>query len=245
VDASSACPPTVRVDGPFFDRSDAPLGLRRMWESEDSMATASLAPGDTSMVESSLGSNSSRRVTGLGPWMIVQPEAFEPTSGSPGLSPTDPALASVHPQESASIALTLRRAGATIIQWSAPIAVGQTSAISLGGEKLSIVDADVEVAQFAAAIDPIVAPTVDGLVASLHASHAQDGSWVVELSARVRVLAKPPAMLDAGASLQLPVQHAEHDELVANDRVILGSGPGARRAVLGMSGGLQLEIELR
>lgn len=227
----------------------SPRSLRDLFNDGHSQSVE-LSSGDTSLFESSFEAfanrlnkeGNQRNLRSIGPWALVRDVG---ESLSEPLSMSFPSLAAVETPSSAGLSLTLRRGPRALAVWSTPIVAGGSAVFSIGGEQFAVRDADVEVAQMAATMDPYVGSRIDGILGDLHCSRAQDGSWSIAIRTRAHVLTGAAQSIDAGSVAKIPVELATAEELTLSERVVLGAPGGARKIVLGSGGELQLELELR
>jgi hypothetical protein len=205
------------------------------------------ASGATGWLEEQAASSGTYQAVSIAPWVIVYTQRQGDQLAPPLYAPDGSALAQARARENATLGLTLRRAGASgavLAQTQLTLSFGERSAAVLGGETLSIADADVEVANGAATIDPIMSDAFDGLIVSALPVRASDGATVVELRARAHVLAREPQVVAIGAPLSIQGERREYDDLIADERLVFAAQGGARRVTLG-GGALVLEVELR
>jgi hypothetical protein len=259
-DASFVCPPRVDVDGRAFDQGVFPRSLDGLFDCgsnnyEGNPAVQGvLRMGDQGWIENVLGGDGEHQVQGLSSWLLIHPSRqSEPgKSAKSALGADSPVLAQARTGDVANVSLTLRRAdknGAVLAALTWPIVYGEASAAVIGGETQYIGGANVEVAQSAATIDPVVHTAFDGLVVRVRPTRATDGTATVELSARGHVLGGPMQDLEAGAPMSLPIKRCEFDNLSVDERLSFGAPaggqPGPRRISLGGGTGLVLDFELR
>jgi len=236
VDASWFVRPILNYEGSL---SDLPSlhGVREWWaEYEDRVH---LESGDAYEFVQAI-EDGMRVVQLVGPWVLataIESDA-KPLAGSAAL--TNPP-----PPECAGVWFRLRRGQDTLAAWGLPVAAGSEQRFALGGETWSPMEADVEVAQSSATIDPVVGSRLDGVLGSLRASRAQDGAWSLDLRILAHVLAAQPTVFSSGSLLQIDIERNEFDDLQFDDRITLGGANGPRSRTIGMSGALELDVDLR
>lgn len=252
VDVSYVCPPFAQVQGGLFERDRFPHDIQRFFalggEFDEQPVQANTSAGSTSWIEESIASELHEQMS-LSPWLIAFARKPDPASKLPPslFGPDSGVFEQAAPSVSVVIGLTLRRpgaGGAVLMRASLPTVIGEQTAAILGGETLYIGDADVEVAQGASTIDPIVLVAFDGLALTLTPQRTNDGATVLDLCARANVLAGPLTPITVGAPLTLECERAESDDLLLDERLVFAATGGARRVTLA-GGKLVLDIELR
>ena len=253
-DASYVCPPRVDVEGSGLD-GVLPRSLDALFDAGapnfgGTVLQGVLRMGDQASVEDALGDNGLHEVQGLSTWLLVHPaQPGEPGKSAKGvLGPDSAVLAQARATETANIALTLRRGeknGATLAALTMPVVYGEASAAVIAAESEFVGAADVEVAQGAATVDPVIHDAFDGLVVRIRPTRATDGATIIVLTARGHVLSGPMQDIEVGAPLSLPAKRCEFDNLMVDERLSFTAKSGVQRISLGGTGGLVLDFELR
>jgi hypothetical protein len=255
-DGSFVAPPRVDVQGGSFDEGIFPRELETFFDSAAPYAQgqpilqAILRTGEQSWIENALAQDETHQWRSLATWYFVHPtQSNEPGKATKSvLAPDGAVLAQARASEVANVAVTLRRSdktSATLATAAMPICYGESSGCVLAAETQYLGSVDVEVAQGAATADPVIHDAFDGIVLRVRPTRAVDGSTMLEISARARVLSGPLQEVDLGAPLSLPGKRGEFDSLIADERLTFAAQGGTRRVSLGGSGGLVLDVELR
>ena len=251
VDLSYVCPPIAHSFGGLLERDRFPHDFDRFLaidESDEEPVYANTVAGSTSWIEEHIASDLHEQMS-LSPWLIAFARKPDPASKLPPslFGPDSGVFEQAAPSQGVVVGLTLRRTGAggtVLARASLPAVVGEQTTAILGGETLYIGDADVEVAQGASTIDPILSVAFDGLAVALTPQRTNDGATVLDLCARANVLAGPLVPITVGAPLTLECERAESDDLWLDERLEFAAQGGARRVTFA-GGKLALEIELR
>lgn len=185
----------------------------------------------------------------VGPWVLLRVDPAQSPSADDPTEDVATILARAAPSTRLlQLRLTLERKGSPpIARASVPLRTGEASTLVLGAEATYVADYDVEVAQSAAILDPIVAIAFEGFVVRALPRSGVDGSPSLDLSVLASARREParefePRPVSAGS-----VTEETMEELIAHERMFFGKPGGAARSVTlgdGAGSGLSLIVEL-
>jgi hypothetical protein len=140
-----------------------------------------------------------------------------------------------------------RARGVDAAAWKLPLRAGSQAAGLVGIATTSLVDYDVEVAQFAAGADPKCFPQFSGLAFRADAAPPGAGGTALELEAVAHLRREAPTMDTLGGPFVTRLEKTTFDVLRVEDRVLAGAG--AARLTLGdrgeQGGALSLDVALK
>ena len=126
--------------------------------------------------------------------------------------------------------------GSKPASWVLPVRAGAPSAGLLGITSTSLVDYDVEVAQFVAAPDPTHQPTFNGFSFHANPSRTSAGGVTIDLDAIAQLRHGDMRSLSTGGPYITKIEQSRYDTLRVGERIAMPSGMPAGWAVLGDHG---------
>ena len=239
-------PPRCQPSRPAYLSGGLPLALDIRLHSE--VFAAALLPGSLQGGELwNLGGRGGERFESW-PWtaLVVQPSQPESALSPEQLRSTWPAE-----RRMCEVALSLTRGGSVVARLALPLRAGVGSAAVLGVESTLVADADVEVAQSAAADDPKISVAFDGLLVWLTPSFTQAGDLALEVTTLVHL--QEGGVLEVATQREhsepLVLEQARYVHLFASERLLFPAGQVPGRAILGDSGrgpdAIALQVEVR
>ena len=181
----------------------------------------------------------------LGPWALA---VTDPTWDHGGAEELKALLASWSPATelmTVEVNLTASESGARVVSWSAPVRPGSQCGVMIGVTSTALLDYEVEVAQFAGAVDPGVEPVFQGLALRIEPGAEPGGASSVDLVGSARLLAKESGAAELDGPAMGLIDQPVYDSLDISERLRFGSDTGRpARTELG-AGALRLEVLLR
>ncbi|MEW6073536.1 MAG: hypothetical protein AB1726_13210 [Planctomycetota bacterium] len=164
----------------------------------------------------------------LGPWAVMITDPAWDRDAAPAL---EALLASWKPRrEVLGLEVTLSVQGGhprVPVRWRLPVRPGSACGLLLAVSGSTLVDFDVEVAQFACVADPQVAPTFDGLCLAVTPSVVAGGT-ALDVRGLARLLARGPRpTFDPQHDVIGAVDQVAGDRLVIDERRVVGGAPAS------------------
>lgn len=176
----------------------------------------------------------------VGPWVIC---AYDPTWDESAGAELERLTQGWHAETRLSeVELRARVRGADAAAWKLPVRVGSQVAGMVGISSTSLVDYDVEVAQFAAGADPKFFPYFSGLVFRGAASANEAGEARLDLEAIAHLRREAPRMVTLGGPYMTRLEKTTFDVLRVWDRVSGAASLGDRGE---QGGALGLDVALK
>jgi hypothetical protein len=126
------------------------------------------------------------------------------------------------------------------------VRAGSNLAAMVGLSTTSLVGYDVEVAQFAAAADPLVAPQFVGLALRAHATRLAAGGAALDLDVALSHRRALPSLAALGGPLMARLEKTPFDRLRLEGRVVTEPGAALSGHVLGdRAGTATVAVSLR
>ena len=113
-----------------------------------------------------------------------------------------------------------------------PICMGSAMCAVVGSQRTSVVDYDVEVAQFAAIADPIVKDSLNGMIVWVRPNLMSDGRLSIDVRGGTRI-SSDEQPVEIGSALLGPVQETSGRESTVSQRLVLEGADGVWSADLG------------
>ena len=113
-----------------------------------------------------------------------------------------------------------------------PICMGSAMCAVVGSQRTSVVDYDVEVAQFAAIADPIVKDSLNGMIVWVRPNLMSDGRLSIDVRGGTRI-SSDEQPVEIGSALLGPVQETSGRESTVSQRLVLEGTDGIWSADLG------------
>jgi hypothetical protein len=159
----------------------------------------------------------------LGPWAVV---VTDPSWDADSAEALDGLLTGWKPRAATvGLDVTLRTEGGTArvpVRWSLPVRAGSDCGLMLGITSSALYDFDVEVAQFASAVDPVQMAIFDGLCLGISSSELGGGNWALDVQGSARVYAGgPPVTFDPRDSMLGTVDQPRHDSLLVDEERVV------------------------
>lgn len=184
-------------------------------------------------------------VANYGPWRLLGPRGNDFASALKGFE--QQVAASARAPIPLEMKIEFLVDGRTHASFGAEILMGSTNVVSVGSERSSLIDYDVEVAQFAAVADPTVVAGFDGLMGLVHATLGSDGRLHLRTRASGTWTAKE-RWSDLGMRYMDGIDQITQERLFVDERRILEpAGDGAWVGVFGAEGdrGASLRVAIR
>jgi len=176
----------------------------------------------------------------VGPWVIC---AYDPTWDESAGAELERLTQGWHAETRLSeVELHARVRGVDAAAWKLPVRVGSQAAGMVGISSTSLVDYDVEVAQFAAGADPKFFPYFSGLVFRGAASANEAGETRLDLEAIAHLRREAPRMVTLGGPYMTRLEKTTFDVLRVWDRVSGTASLGDRGE---QGGALSLDVALK
>ena len=138
--------------------------------------------------------------------------------------------------------------GSKPASWTVPVRTGAQSVALIGITSTSLVDYDVEVAQYVAAADPSHHPTFNGFSFSADPSRTSTGGVTIDLDAIAQLQNGPRKIISTGGPYITKIEKSTYNTLRVDERVTILSNLPAGGAILGdhgVSGALGIEIGVK
>jgi hypothetical protein len=255
VNAETLAPPRCRFAGawPRYDvRWPGGLGSRP-WDDGDIYFGAELETGDLDdAMEMIATSSTGLTLDAAQPWIIGRPDPDAirelQDAGAEVNDIADVLAAYGSSSQMLDLHVLVRkggRDGARVASCVLPVQVGGECVAALGREQLMTSEADVEVAQNAAAADMIVQVDFEGLLLRARPHRGSTGALVLDLTGEARVLVDQDRF-NLESSILESLDLSTIDRLAFDERLVLT--PGAEPVVLtetaGEGGGAALTLEV-
>jgi len=138
-------------------------------------------------------------------------------------------------------------AGKLPVRCSLPVRIGSQAGLVVGRTRTVLFDLDVEVAQFAGALDSVMLSTFDGIALDMSVLPGNGNERVLVTDGAAHLVREPAEEIHLQGSLLGRLELPRYDVLALNERRTLLASDGASRVTLGQAAenGLALDITVR
>ncbi len=172
----------------------------------------------------SLGLRRKMMISHFGPWRVLGPRGGE--FGEALASYEAQVQASIRNPQPMELLIEFFDGEQLVAAYSGTTLSGGTTVFSVGAETMEVMDYEVEVAQFAAVPDPMVASRFDGMMGLVRATPAADGRVSLVLRAATTWTTTDQSA-DLGMSLMEGIEQATQGRLFVDERRVLSSEDGS------------------